>query len=56
MKKVISHNVIPPTVLEITEWGYKLSFGFNKIPLGKDEAKKLADIILQDLNITKNEQ
>lgn len=46
---VISHNVAPPTVLVITEWGYHLRFGNYSIPFGKDDAQRLIDILQKEL-------
>lgn len=47
---VISHNVVPPTWLVITEWGYHLRFGNYSIPFGKEDAERLIDALQIDLS------
>jgi len=46
---VISHTVIPHTVLVIREDTYTLKFGNYQIPFGHHEAKKLVRILSEDL-------
>ncbi len=42
---VVSHNILPPTVLIIREHTYSLRFGNYEIPFGADEAKNIIKAI-----------
>lgn len=48
---IISHNVQPPTILVITEWGYHLRFGNYSIPFGKEDGIRLFNELKKDLSL-----